>query len=351
LKAIVKLVLAGLFVAFVAALVATANGSTPPFVDANGQKTSGSIAEFRTVTLGGLEQRLLLRGRSTRNPVLLVLHGGPGFPEYALFRHHNAAIEDHYVVVHWEQRGAGRSFSESLTADDLSLDRFRADTHELVLYLKKEFGQQKIFLLGHSWGSILGALYAHDHPENVAAYVGQGQVAWMAEGEDRSFDFVEREAKAKGDQDAVETLARIGRPPYTMSELIEQRELVTRFGGAIRNGATPTSLIWDMMSQPEFTWVDAYLNIRGALLSLDSLMDQLMQVNLIADANRFEVPVFFALGRHDQQVPADLAAEYFERLEAPSKRIIWFENSAHTPSLEEPELFNTMMIEDVLALR
>jgi proline iminopeptidase len=351
LKAIIKIVLAGLFVAFLVTLVVTAQGTTPPFVDASGGQASGSIAEFRTVTLGSLDQRLLIRGRSARNPVLLVLHGGPGFPEYALFRHHNAALEDHYVVVHWEQRGAGRSFSESLTTDDLSLDRFRSDTHELVLHLKKEFGQQKIFLLGHSWGSILGALYAHDHPENVAAYVGQGQVAWVAEGEDRSFDFVEREAKARGDQDALETLARIGRPPYTVSELIEQRDLVTRFGGAIRSGDTPVTMVWDMMSQPEFTWVDAYLNLRGALLSLDALLDPLMQVNLMVDANRFEVPVYFALGRHDHQVPADLAAEYFERLEAPSKRIIWFENSAHSPSLEEPDLFNKMMIEDVLGLR
>jgi pimeloyl-ACP methyl ester carboxylesterase len=347
----VKLVLAGLFVALLATLVVTAQGTTPPFLDPSGQPLAGSIAEFRTVSFGGLEQRLLIRGRSTRNPVLLVLHGGPGFPEYALFRRHNAALEDHYVVVHWEQRGAGRSFSESLSASDLTIDQFRSDLHELVLDLKEEFGQEKIFLLGHSWGSILGALYAHDHPENVIAYVGLGQVSWAIEGEDRSYDFVEREAKTRGDQSALETLKRIGRPPYSISEIIEQRELVTRFGGAIRSGDTPVSLVWDMLSEPEFTWLDAYFNVRGSLLSLDSLLEPLLQVNLMADANRFEVPVFFALGRHDHQVPSDLAAEYFARLVAPAKRLIWFENSAHTPSLEEPELFNRMMIEDVRALR
>jgi pimeloyl-ACP methyl ester carboxylesterase len=350
-KRIVKLVLAGLFLAFLATLVLTAEGTTPAFTDATGQPVAGSIAEFRAVTLGGLDQRLLVRGRSTRNPVLLVLHGGPGFPEFALFRQHNAALEDHFVVVQWEQRGAGRSFRESLTASDLTIDHFRSDLHELVLYLKKEFGQEKIFLLGHSWGSILGVHYAHDHPENVAAYVGQGQVSWMVEGEDRSYDFVEREAKNRGDQDALETLARIGRPPYSVSDLIEQRQLVTRFGGALRTDATPFSLVWDMMSQPEFTWVDAYLSLRGSLVSLEAILDPLMQVNLMVDANRFEVPVFFALGRYDQQVPSDLAAEYFARLEAPSKRLVWFEHSAHSPSLEEPELFNKMMIEDVRPLR
>lgn len=348
---IFKLILAALFVAFMAALTLTANGSTPPITDSAGVTIPGSIAQFRTIKLGGIDQRILIRGRSTNNPILLLLHGGPGAPEYAMYREHNGALEDHFTLVHLEQRGAGRSFHDSLTAADMSIEKFLSDVHELVLQLKAEFHQEKIFILGHSWGTVLGTLYTRDHAENVAAYIGQGQVAWLMEGEDRSYDFVMREATKANDAEAIATLTRIGRPPYTVSELIEQRQLVTQYGGASVDRASATDVILGMLNQPEFAWLDLYYLLRGVFFSLDTMWDPLMQVNLMKDATDLKVPVYFALGRHDHQVPADLAAEYFAQLKAPAKHLVWFENSAHTPSAEEPELFNKMMIEQVLPLR
>ena len=350
-KTAVKLGLAAGFLLFQGLLVLTASTDTPPIRNSEGKVLPNSIAEFEWVTLGGVKQRLLVRGVHANNPVLLVVHGGPGAPEFAALRHFNGELERHFTVVHWEQRGAGRSFDESLSSSDVNLERIIADLDELVTLLKQRFGQNRIYLLAHSWGTIIGALYARDHPENLAAYIGVGQSVWPMESEDRAYDFLVAEAAARKDADMQERLAEMGRPPHSLFQMMSEHGYIDDYGGALRYPGGAQALFFDLWSEPEMSWLDVYLYARGAWFSISTLADETKTINLMDSATRFAVPVYFTLGRYDHQVDSKLAAEYFDLIQAPSKRLMWFENSAHNPNVEEPDLFNKFMVETVLGSR
>ena len=128
---------------------------------------STSIPQF--ITLGGIPQAVLIRGLDTTNPVLLMLHGGPGFTEMALFATYNQDLEKDFIVVNWDQRGAGLSYDPSIPDSTMNIQQFVNDAHELVSWLKKRYNREKIYLLGHSWGSILGIHLTQQYPQDFYA--------------------------------------------------------------------------------------------------------------------------------------------------------------------------------------
>ncbi|WP_051775496.1 alpha/beta fold hydrolase [Paenibacillus tyrfis] len=174
---------------------------TPLIRDHQGGVVPSSVAILEQVTLGGMEQNILVRGRDKRNPVLLFLHGGPGYPQIAYARQYQQELENHFTVVNWDQRGAGKSYRWGMTEDDLQVNKFVQDTHELTNYLRKTFNQSKIFLAGHSWGSLLGIWTAQKYPDDYYAYIGIGQVANSPEGERLSYEFALREAEARSNEE------------------------------------------------------------------------------------------------------------------------------------------------------
>ena len=219
-------------------------GSTPQFRDGHGDAVPGSIAEIQRVKLGGVDQSILIRGRSTKAPILIWLHGGPGMDETGMWRFYNAALEDHFLVVYWVQRGTGRSYSDNIPASSMNIAQFGADLDQLVGMLKSRFHQRKVTLVGHSWGTSVGVAYAQAHPENVSAYVGVGQVVNAAEGERRSYEFTLNEARRAGNHAALADLQKIGPPPYSMAAIIKQRGWLNEFGGAWRSPRSMLGLMW-----------------------------------------------------------------------------------------------------------
>ena len=181
----------------------TREGTTPQFTDAQGAPLAGSVAEMRWLNLGGVDQSVVIRGRRKSAPILVWIHGGPGFPETGMFRRHNASLEDHFVVVYWTQRGAGRSYSPSIQASSMTLQRFVADLDELIGYVHSRFGRRPVVLVGHSWGTSIGVAYAQRHPKKVAAYVGVGQVVNTQEGDQGAYAALIPPLWAKPDQCAV----------------------------------------------------------------------------------------------------------------------------------------------------
>ena len=333
------LVAASLAVAGGFALALTASTHTPPFLEPDGRVTPGSLAEERRVELGGWPQYVLLRGRDARAPFLLVLHGGPGSSEMPFFRLFDAALEEHFLVVHWDQRGTGKSFGAELDPATLTLERMTRDLDELVEYLRRELGDRPLLLLGHSWGSLLGIEYASRHPQKLAAWVGVGQISDMVESERRGLAWALAEARSRGDADAVEALEAIGPPPYSWQTMLRQRPYVDRYGGAFVEPRSIPELVLVALQAPEVAWPDAVAFVRGQLLSLDALWPEIARYDAATAVPRLELPAYFFLGRHDRQVSAELAAEYVDALEAPRKEIVWFERSAHSPPFEEPEKF------------
>lgn len=323
-------------------------GATPVFRDAQGGLLAGSVASLERVTLGGVDQSILIRGRNSHAPLLIWLHGGPGNDETGLWRVHNAVLEQHFLVVYWTQRGTGRSWHPGIERSSMKLAQFVADLHQLVGLLQTRFGQRQVVLAAHSWGTNIGVAYAQAHPDNVAAYVGIGQIANSAEGERRSYAFTLAEARRRQDSEALADLRRIGPPPYSFSTILEQRVWLNKYGGA---WARPTSLI-DLMrtswQAPEATWFDlATFNV-GQEFSGNALADEVAGFDWLHTATRFQMPVFIVAGRHDRNSDADLAHEYFAQIAAPAKRFVWFENSAHSPPFEEPAAFNRFMVAEVL---
>ncbi len=324
-------------------------GSTPVFRDASGSAVQGSVAEMDRLILGGVEQSVVIRGRDAKAPILIWLHGGPGNDETGLWRFHNAALEDHYVVVYWTQRGTGRSYHSDIPKKSMKLAQFVADLDQLVGILKKRFGQRKVVLAGHSWGTNIGVAYAQAHPENVAALVGVGQIANSAEGERRSYAYTLDQAKRRGNAEALAELTKLGPPPYPLESIIVQRGWLEKFGGGtMRKPTSFFDLLLTSYRASEVTWLDGVKFKAGADFSSQPLSPQILTYDWMHTATRFAVPVFIAAGRYDYNADSRLAHEYFDVIEAPVKGFKWFEQSAHSPMFEEPQAFNAFMIEEVL---
>ena len=323
------------------------SGRTAPIRNAAGGVLAGSVAEAGFWRIGDIDQWVMVRGRSTDNPLLVILHGGPGASETALFRAFNASLEASYTVVYWDQRGAGRSYNRSIPPASMTIDRFVADLDELVETLLARFGKRRLVLLGHSWGSLVGVLYAARHPAKVAAYVGVGQVADMAASEALSYAFALERARERGHRKAIRKLLAIGPPPHAMKALGTQRRWLMAMGGAFGPNLSLAKVIWRGLTSPEASVLDLIRLVRGSGFSTRLLFRELLDANLRRDVRRLEAPVFFMLGRLDMQVVASVSADYFEVLEAPHKELIWFEASGHMAPFEEPELFNRLMLETV----
>lgn len=325
-------------------------GRTPAFRDRAGGVLANSVAEAGTMRIGGIDQWMLLRGRDVGNPLLVYLHGGPGSSETGFVRAYNAELEDHYTVAYWDQRGAGRSFSTEIPSASMTIEQFLADLDELVDCLLTRFGKTKLVVVGHSWGSVIGALYAARHPAKVAAYVGVGQVADMTASEAASYAFVLSEAERRGNAKALAALRALGPPPHELKALAQQRRWLNAFGGATGPNLGLSAMTWKALRTPEASLWDFVRLFRGSLFSLRALWSDLMSLELEREAARFEVPVFFVLGRRDMQVVAEVSARYFEALEVPVKELVWFEQSGHFPAFEEPEKFHRLMLEKVRPL-
>jgi pimeloyl-ACP methyl ester carboxylesterase len=318
-------------------------------------KCTQSIASLHKVTIGGTDQWVMERSENTGNPVVLFLHGGPGTSQLTLNRKNTKALEKYCTVVNWDQRGAGKSYGALRVVENMNIDQFVQDTRELTLYLLKKYGKEKIVLVGHSWGTVIGILAASKYPELYHCYVGIGQMSNVREGELASYQWTLAQAKNRGDQIAVQALEKMGPPPYSgawQSKFIRQRSYLARYGGEVygsRYGAM-LMVIGSLLFSTEYNLKDCFNFFRGIIASGKLLWQELLQVNLFESVPELRLPVFFMEGRFDQEVPSAIAAHYFEELKAPSKELIWFEKSAHMLNTEERDVFNKALIEKVLPI-
>lgn len=317
-------------------------GKTTPF------RVPGSIAEIHALRLGGVEQWVMVRGESMKNPPLIILHGGPGFSDTGFFRAFNAVLEKSFTVVYWDQRGAGKSFDEKLDPSSMTVERFVADLDELVDWVGSRLRAEKVTILGHSWGTALGVLYAARFPNKVATYVGVAQVGDWPLGEKLSWSLALDEAKRRGDRRSIAKLTAIGPPPHTREKLFAERTLAMRMA----NQLGPRSM-WNAlraMFVRESSVLDLPKTLRGFRFSVDAMWPEVSRLNLLETVPELKMPVFFFLGRKDPWIPPRASVAYFDMLTAPSKRLFWFEHSGHEPFVDEPRKFNAAMIEIVRPL-
>lgn len=317
-----------------------------------------SIAALETVNIGGVKQTLLIRGQDTANPILLYLHCGPGVTEMVSFRSYHSELEKHFTVVLWEQRGTGKSYSPAIPADSMTLDTMVSDTGEIIQHLLQKFNQQKLFLAGHSWGSLLGILTAQKFPDSIYAYVGSGQEVNPGAGEKISYQYTLDKARELNNIQALKDLDKINNAydyldvvnnPDWYDDLMTQRKWLGKFHGETYNQGKGF-FIFPGLLPSEYTIGDFMRFGQGVAFSLKTLWPQIMQVNFMESADSLSVPVFFLQGRHDFNTPSSLVEDYFNILDAPTKELIWFEDSAHNPMYEEAEKYDRILIDKLLPL-
>lgn len=322
-----------------------ASHRTMPILDDQGRALPDSIASLEPVELGGVEQWILIRGRDVTRPLLLKVHGGPGQAEMATVRF-NGELEKEFVVVEWDQRGAGKSRAGIEPRSGMTIEQFVEDAHELTRLLLRRFHRDKLILVGHSWGSVVGLLAVQKYPADYQAFVSTGQIADFAAGQRLAYAFLREEAERRGSEKARRELDRIGPPPFTGDDAQDKRETIVKwlgeFGGLWHGPASFDRVGW-MIASVEYSWPEKLAFPGAASRSFEALFAQLERVDLGAAVPRVEVPVYFAVGRHDHMAPFAVSQRYFDALVAPRKEWRWFEGSAHFPQWEEPTAFRELL--------
>ncbi|MFV0394535.1 MAG: alpha/beta fold hydrolase [Coprobacillaceae bacterium] len=322
--------------------------STPSIRDENGNVVEGSIAELREVEINGRKEWITIRGHDTTKPILLFLAGGPGGTQMAATRYELEELEKYFVVVNWDQPGSGKSYS-SVSYEELTIQTYIDDGITLSEYLCEEFEQEKIYVLGESWGSALGIFMAYERPDLYHAFIGTGQMVAFVETEKMDYHLALELAKEAGDTSIVSKLLENGEPPYYGSDVTWKSATYLNYLSSImaknpeiKNGGYQT--IRDLCAN-EYGIIDKINFVRGIINSFNHLYPLLYDIDLREDYNTLEIPTYFFLGRHDINAPVSLAEDYYEVLNAPYKEIVWFEHSGHSPWINERDLFVEKVIQ------
>jgi pimeloyl-ACP methyl ester carboxylesterase len=305
--------------------------------------TDQGVERLEKVRIGGIDQWVSIRGNDRRNPVLLMLHGGPGWVSMPSSWYFQRGWEEYFTVVQWDQRGAGKTYVENdpeAIAPTMTRERMVEDAVEMVAWLRREFGKDKVFVLGHSWGSYLGLELAQRKPQWLHAYIGMGQVTDAPESERRGWAWTLAQARRDGNAEAIAELESLapyaqGDAPVSLADLMQRRKWLKYYGGMVHNRRGGEAEGAAIRLSPEYRDED----VRQVWAANDFSSGHLLAGVLTLDMGRvqqLDCPLLLFLGRHDYNVSSSLAAEWFERVQAPSKQLVWFEDSAHEVMNEEP---------------
>lgn len=315
---------------------------TPPILDSNGNVLEGSIAELKQIDVNGSKQWITIRGNSTDKPILLFLAGGPGGSQLAATRIELRELEKHFIVVNWDQPGSGKSFN-AVSKKDLTVERYVNDGVELTKYLTKRFNKDKIYIVGESWGSALGIFLVKEYPQLYYGFVGTGQMINFLETEKTDYNLAKKLAKENGDLDVVQKLDKQGAPPYygndvtwkSASYLMYLSKQMSKNPQILNAGYNTLSEV----GGPEYGIYDKVNYFRGVVTTFNHVYPQLYNIDIRNNAVKIDVPVYFFIGRHDINAPTSFVENYYNKLKAPAKKLIWFEHSGHDPWRNESDKF------------
>lgn len=298
------------------------------------------------VEINGINQYLFHSGTSYDNPVILFLHGGPGNSE-ALFAHaFQKKWEDVFTVVHWDQRGCGKTLTKNPDKYP-TIELMLKDLYEIIQYLKKRYNKKKVILLGHSWGSVLGSSFIRQYPEDVAYYIGVGQVISMIENERVGYDKVKELILKAGDSKALKKLEAIGDYPGSkydnnfIKKCMKLRKLQGKYDLAVKFGL---SILITAFKSSIFEFSDCFALIKG-IKANEKVNEFLFSFDLNSQSFEYKVPIYYILGEDDWQTPYVIAQDYFSKIIAPNKNSYIIPNAGHMTMLDQPKLFFQALLE------
>ncbi len=346
---IVLLIILTFFIGFVL-LILFNSGNPKPFTDANGNVIQGSVSEKVFVKINGVQQGMFIQSKDSTKPVLLYLHGG--IPDFYLTKKYPTGLEEIFTVVWWDQRWAGISYNANANNEHVTLHQLISDTKEMTNYLRKRFGQDKIYLMGRSGGSYIGMHVAAQNPELYHAYMGVGQMSNHFQSEKLAYEYMLKKYREMGDLKMVRKLEASPISNQIPTSYLKLRDEAmhgigigtTRNMRSIVRGVFLPSLTCRAYTLPEKVnfWR------AKAQAGVHPLWDTIIATDLSVEIPEIEIPVYFFHGIHDYTVSYALAKEYFGKLKAPIKAFYTFEKSAHSPMFEEPAKMQQILREDVL---
>lgn len=337
-------------------LLAWSPGQPQPFLDETGQPLADSLSEKIHIQINGVEQGMFIKSRNIQNPVLLFVHGGPGMPEYWLTQRYPTGLEDHFTVVWWEQRGAGLSYNPDISPETMTAAQFIADTIEVTRYLLNRFGKEKIYLMGHSWGSTIGIQAAAQAPELYHAYIGMGQISNQLQSEQLAYEYALAQYRNNGN---LRMLRKLEAAPPAMAVPLPAAYDALRdeymhdlgLGTTREMTSVITGIFLPSWQFREYTLAEKVNLWRGKVNSRSrdfGLWDAMLTTDLSQQVTKLAIPVYFFHGIYDYTCAYPLARAYFDKLQAPMKGFYTFDESAHSPIFEEPEKALKILLEDVL---
>jgi pimeloyl-ACP methyl ester carboxylesterase len=331
-------------------------GSTPPVLGANGQPVPGSIAELTTVKLGGHEQAISIRAADPDKPVLLYLSGGPGQSDIAFARALLQPFEQDFVVVVWDQRGSGKSYAALDPTSTYTLEALVGDTLALTEYLRDRFAEEKVYLLGESWGSTLGVLAVQERPDLFHAYIGSGQMVSQRVTDQIIWRDLLAYADRTGNGELYDEVLTLGEPPYRDTPWANS--LIMGHYGLLETPYTPPAAYVARgeaagigqfgLFGSEYSFVENANLIRGLVDMFSLMYPQLQSIDFRADVSELAVPVYVLDGENELRGRRELAHEWFAQLTAPHKEMITYENAGHAVAFEQAEAFLRLMVDEIV---
>lgn len=303
-------------------------------------------SEVEQLEIGHVPQGIAVSG-NPENPVLLILHGGglplPGVASKSRY----PFLQKHFLLIFWDQRGTGRSTHESLNTDNMRIENFINDVEEMTQYIKAHYSKEKIYLLGHSWGSMLGLASVMRKPDNYYGYVGVSQQINLSQSDDLVFAELSRYADKAS---LSKKLSLLGSPPYeSVSDWLALREMVARNGGLVSGQGEIgmfgmlRRMFGSFMFNRDYDRFEVFRIQRNMNFVMEHTYRDMMAFDLSGLAS-LEIPVLLIHGRHDLNSHPQIAKDWLAQLRAPSKKWVELEHSAHMPMWEEPSTFQRQVI-------
>ena len=324
-----------------------------PLKDAQGNKIAGSISEKIFVEINQWKQGMFISGIDSTKPVLLFLHGGPGMPEYAISRKYPMILEKHFTVCWWEQRGAGMSYKSKMKKEDLTFEMLIDDIIEVSKYLKSRFKKDKIYLMAHSGGTFIGIQAVAKAPELFKAYLTVAQITHQLESEQAAYRYMLEEYQRRNDKKMLGKFAKytiddINTPSYKVFRDKPMHQL--GIGTTREMKSVVKGIFIPVMTNSDYTFKEKMNVWRGKHFTSKKagLWNELVYINLIEKIKHIKIPIYFFHGVFDLTVSYPLAYQFFESIDSPHKVFYTFEQSAHSPFLEEPEKFEKIIINDII---
>jgi pimeloyl-ACP methyl ester carboxylesterase len=336
----------------VGVLLAYSQGKAKPFLDDSGKPLEGSISEKIFVDINGVRQGMFIKSKDTANPVLLYLHGG--MPDYFLTEKYPTGLENYFTIVWWEQRGSGLSYSTDITREAMTLEQMIYDTKEVTNWLRKRFGQEKIYLMGHSGGTFIGIQVAARAPELYHAYIGVAQMSNQLKSERLAYEYMVKKFLENGNTKMVRKLEAA---PVTMTDGIPDAYRLLRDPAMHSLGIGTThdmksvisGIFLPSLTFSEYTLIEKINMWRAKSSSgISILWNDILTTDLSERVPELKLPVYFFEGIYDYTCSYTEAKSYFEKLKAPIKGFYTFDRSAHSPLFEEPEKMQHILQGDVL---